>query len=155
MKAKTILVSLVAMSILMPVLVGVGVAQTKNSATNLDSELKRLMQQWVDAFDKGDGATMDQMEVANLVLVNADGSGGIWHKDGPRAGKQKPLAQDITVGASEVRQFGNTAVLTGRVTRKESGKTDESSETIVWIRQNNKWLIASGQWSNVNPKKND
>jgi len=131
------------------------VAQSQNAAGNSDNKLKQMTQEWFDAFDKGDGSTLDQMEVDNLVLVNADGSGGIWQKKGPRGSDQKPSTLLINVGSSEVRRFGNTAILTGSVTIKDGDKTEENSETIVWIRKNNKWLISSGQWSTVSPKKSN
>ena len=50
----------------------------QNSSNNLQRELERLHNQWFNAFDKGDGATMDKLEIPNLILVNADGKGGIW-----------------------------------------------------------------------------
>src|SRR5437764_13252447 len=46
-----------------------------------------LHAKWFKAFDIGDGATMDQMEMDNLVLVMPNGD--IWRKPGPRAGKQR------------------------------------------------------------------
>src|SRR5436853_6792192 len=56
---------------------------------NLRSELEALHAKWFKAFDIGDGATMDQMEMDNLVLVMPNGD--IWRKPGPRAGKQRKL----------------------------------------------------------------
>ena len=37
--------------------------------TNLRSELETLHAKWFRAFDCGDGTTMDQMEVGQLVLI--------------------------------------------------------------------------------------
>ena len=48
----------------------------------------------------------DQMEVDNLVLVNADDAGGIWQKKELRGRAQTPSTLVITVGSSEVRRFG-------------------------------------------------
>jgi hypothetical protein len=45
---------------------GFGLAQS--ASDDLKAELQRLHDQWFTAFDKGDGATMDRMEVPNLVL---------------------------------------------------------------------------------------
>jgi len=56
----------------------------QNSPDNLQRELERLHNQWVNAVEKGDGATMDRLEIPNLILVNTDGKGGIWKKHGPR-----------------------------------------------------------------------
>jgi hypothetical protein len=41
----------------------------QNSSNELQRELERLHNQWFNAFDKGDGATMDKMETPNLILV--------------------------------------------------------------------------------------
>jgi hypothetical protein len=132
-------------------ILGVTLSCLAQSDSNvLTAELVRLHNQWTTAFDKGDGATMDLMEVPNLILVNADGKGTIWQKPGPRAGKQKPTGESRTLTNATVRQFGDTAILTGIVTTKLAGSPeDKVSTTVVWVRQPDKWLIASVQWSDV------
>jgi ketosteroid isomerase-like protein len=128
--------------------------QAKSDGSNIQVEIQRLTQDWYTAFSQGDGAAMDQMEVPNLVLINASGTGDIWHKEGPRAGKEKPKAGVYTVGQSEVRRFGDTAILTGPFTStsRDGERSDELNETVVWIRMNNKWLISSAQWTEAPPK---
>ncbi len=121
----------------------------QNSSDNLQRELERLHNQWFNAFDKGDGATMDKLEIPNLILVNADGKGGIWKKHGPRAGKQNPTGTSTTLSNAQARQFGDSAILTGVVTAKQGRTSVRSSTTEVWIRKNNQWLIASAQWSDI------
>jgi Ni/Co efflux regulator RcnB len=121
----------------------------QNSSSNLQRNLERLHNQWFNAFDKGDGATMDKLEVPNLILVNADGKGGIWQKRGPRAGKQSPTGSSTTLSNAQARQFGDSAILTGVVTTKQGGTRVRSSTTEVWIKKNNQWLIASAQWSDI------
>ena len=121
----------------------------QNSSNDLQGELERLHNQWFNAFDKGDGATMDKIEMSNLILVNADGKGGIWKKHGPRAGKQKPTGHSTTLSNAQVRQFDNSAILTGVVTIKDGQESTRSSTTVVWIRKNSQWLVASVQWSDL------
>lgn len=121
----------------------------QNSSNDLERELERLHNEWFNAFDKGDGATMDKMEMPNLILVNADGKGGIWKKHGRRAGEQKPTGHSTTLSNVQVRQFGDSAVLTGVVTIKDGKESTRSSATVVWIRKNNQWLVASAQWSDI------
>ena len=72
----------------------------------LRSELQALHAKWFKAFDSGDGATMDQMEVDNLVLVMPNGD--IWRKPGPRAGKQRKLdpLSERALSNVVVRRFG-------------------------------------------------
>ena len=123
-------------------------AQT--GSNDLTAELVSLHNQWFTAFDKGDGATMDHMELPNLVLVNADRKGTIWPKPGPRTGKQKPTGASRTLTNATVRQFGDTAILTGILTTKQGGSPeDKASTTVVWVRQSGKWLVASAHWSDV------
>ena len=122
---------------------------------DIQVEIQRLTQDWFTAFSKGDGAAMDQMEVSNLVLVNARGTGDICQKKGPRAGKQSAIKAIFTVGQSDVRLFRNTAILTGPVTRKDGDELEEMSETVVWVRMNNKWLVSSAQWTKVAAKKSN
>src|SRR6201982_209047 len=121
----------------------------QNSSNDLQRELERLHNQWFNAFNKGDGAKMDKMEMPNLILVKADGKGGIWKKHGPRAGKQKPTGHSTTLSTVQVRQFGNSAILTGVVTIKDGQARTRSSASVVWIRKNNQWLVASAQWSDI------
>jgi Domain of unknown function (DUF4440) len=150
MRAKTIVILLVAL-----VTVSFSRGQAKNSGSSIQVEIQRRTQDWFTAFSQGDGAAMDQMEVPNLVLVNTRGTGDIWHKDGPRAGKQQAMQTVFTVGQSEVRQFGNTAILTGPLTQMQGGRSEEVSETVVWIKMNNKWLVSSAQWTDVAPKNSN
>ena len=108
---------------------------------------------WYRAWDTGDGATMDQMEVENLVLMMPNGKA--WSKTGPRAGKQPKRDPSVQRTLSDVivRQFGDSAILTGTQTTtlgKESGK---SGDVVVFVRPAGKWLIASVQWTEVEPPK--
>jgi hypothetical protein len=121
----------------------------QNLPNNLQRDLEQLHNQWFNAFDKGDGATMDKLEMSNLILVNADGKGGIWRKRGPRAGKQKPTGASTSLSNAQVRQFGDSAILTGVVTHKQGRTSRRSSTTVVWIRKNDQWLVASAQWSDI------
>jgi ketosteroid isomerase-like protein len=150
MRTNTLVVLLAILTVIaLSVTVSLSFGQAKSEKSDIQVEIQRLTQDWYTAFSKGDGAAMDQMEAPNLILVNPSGTGDIWHKDGPRAGKEKPKAAVYTVGQSEVRQFGNTAILTGSFTSasKNGDRSDALNETVVWIRMNNKWLVASAQWT--------
>jgi hypothetical protein len=129
-------------------LLQVGAFSQGRDNSSVQAEIERLHTQWFAAFDKGDGAAMDQMELPNLILVGYDGKRGIWQKDGPRVGKQQPTGYSSRVLSNTVvRQFGDTAVLTGTLTSKTERTTEQASETIVWFRQNSRWLIASAHWT--------
>lgn len=166
---------LVAMAVLFPVFVGpsfrpslgsfggldVGLAEAVSSGTalaqstssGLSTELEALHAKWFKAFDGGDGAAMDQMEVENLVLVLP--AGATWVKEGPRAGKQpkRDPSTQHTLSDVVVRQFGDSAILTGTVTSKTATETDKAGTTVVFVRRAGKWLIASAQWTPVEASK--
>jgi Domain of unknown function (DUF4440) len=118
-----------------------------DTAAKLRAELVAIHDKWYRAFDVGDGATMDALEVDELVLVMPDGS--IWAKGGPRAGKQpkRHVQPQRSLGDVAVRQFGDTAILTGMLTSRTPGETDKAGTTVVFVRRGGRWLIASTQWT--------
>ena len=118
-----------------------------DSAAKLRAELETIHDKWYRAFDAGDGATMDALEVDNLVLVMPDGS--IWSKPGPRAGKQpkRNVQPQRSLSDVRVRQFGDTAILTGMLTSRTPKETDTAGTTVVFVRRGGRWQIASTQWT--------
>ena len=116
--------------------------------TNLRAQLEAIHKEWFAAFDKGDGAAMDKLEASNLVLVLQDGE--IWKKSGLRVGNVKPTGyENRSLSDVEVRQFGETAILTGLL-KTDAAKNAEpgvDATTVVFVRQNGRWVVASAQWS--------
>ena len=127
------------------------VAQTKDS--KLLSELEAQHTKWFKAFDNGDGATMDQMEIDNLVLVMPTGT--IFSKSEPRAGKQKKLdpQNERTLSDVAVRRFGDTAILTGILSSRTGADNDKEATTVVFVRTSDQWKVASAQWTPVTSDK--
>ena len=119
----------------------------------LRSELEAQHAKWFRAFDGGDGATMDQMEMDNLVLVMPIGT--FWAKTEARAGKQPKLDPQIerTLSDVSVRRFGDTAVLTGILTSKSAKENEQEATTVVFVHGSGQWKIASAQWTPVAPGK--
>ena len=128
------------------------ILMAQGADATLKSELEALHTKWFNAFDGGDGATMDQMEMDNLVLVMPIGS--LWAKTEARAGMQAKLDQktERTLSDVSVRRFGDTAVLTGVLTTK-SATENEKATTVVFVQNSGKWKIASAQWTPVSPAK--
>jgi ketosteroid isomerase-like protein len=115
----------------------------------LRSELEALHAQWFKAFDSGDGATMDQMEMDNLTLVMPGGF--IWPKTEARAGVQKKhdAQAERTLSDVTVRRFGDTAILTGILTTKSGKDNSKEATMVVFVQSSGKWKIASAQWTPV------
>jgi hypothetical protein len=111
-------------------------------SAKLRNELQAIHDKWFQAFDAGDGAAMDAVEVDNLVLVMPDGS--VWKKSGSRAGKQpkRDVVPQRSLNDVAVRQFGDTAILTGILTHKTARETNKSGTTVVFVRRGGTWLIA-------------
>jgi ketosteroid isomerase-like protein len=121
----------------------------QSTDAKLRSELEALHAKWFKAFDGGDGATMDQIEMDNLVLVMPNGD--LFSKDAPRAGKQPKLdpQTERTLSDVSVRRFRDTAVLTGILTTKSATENSKEATTVVFVQSSGKWKIASAQWSLV------
>jgi ketosteroid isomerase-like protein len=121
--------------------------------TNLRPELEALHGKWFKAFDSGDGAAMDQMEMEKLVLVMP--TGFIWTKTAPRAGEQRKHASQTerTLSDVSVRRFGDTAILTGILHTKSGKENSQEATTVVFVQSSGEWKIASAQWGPVGSAK--
>lgn len=137
--------------VFLALLSSVSFAQTTDA--NLESELSAIHAKWFKAFDTGDGATMDQLEVEKLALIMPNGY--IWSKTKPRAGEQQKAhdPSEYSLSSTAVRQFGDTAILTGIVTSKTAKETSQDATTVVFLRTGGKWKIASAQWTPIESKK--
>ena len=62
------------------------ILMAQGADATLRSDLEALHAKWFKAFDSGEGATMDQIEMDKLTLVMP--SGLIWAKTKARAGEQ-------------------------------------------------------------------
>lgn len=89
---------------------------------------------------------MDQLETPTLVLVMPNGE--IWHKT-PRAGKQKAAHNEHSLEDASVRQFGDTAILTGILVTRANSSATKQATTVVFVRSSGKWKIASAQWTAI------
>src|SRR5436190_20143244 len=99
-------------------------------ADNLRKELEGIHAQWFKAFDTGDGATMDQIETDNLILVMPNGT--LFPKTKPRSGSQSKheASTEYELSDVSVRRFGNTAILTGILTAKTAKDTAKEATMV-------------------------
>jgi hypothetical protein len=118
-----------------------------DGSAKLRSELQGIHGRWFQAFDAGDGAAMDALEVENLVLVMPDGS--VWKKPGRRASKQprRDVRPERSLNDVTVRQFGETSILTGILSTNTATAAENGGTTVVFVRRGNTWRIASVHWS--------
>lgn len=116
---------------------------------HLRSELVAIHAKWMKAYYSSDPATMNQLEADNLALVMP--TGFVWHKGGPRTDEQtlhEPQTE-IALNDVTVRQFGDTAILTGTLQTKSPKENSQEATTIVFVRSSGKWKIASAQWTPI------
>jgi len=118
------------------------------------ADLQALHAAWFDAFDRGEGAKMDQIEMPNLTLVMPDGT--VWKKTEPRAKTEKARTPDTarTLTDVTVREFGDTALLTGILISKDLKDpklSDNNATTVVFVKNDGKWKVASAQWTPKTP----
>ena len=142
----------IAMAILLSLLCSTTLMAQEADA-KLQSELQALHAQWFKAFDGGDGATMDKMEIEKLVLVMP--TGFVWTKTAPRAGEQQKqkTESERTLSDVSVRRFKDTAILTGILTSKSKDDNSKEATTVVFVQNAGTWKIASAQWTTVESKK--
>src|SRR5215203_7356662 len=126
-------------------------AATGQTDASLGTELHESYKAWVAALDRGDAAGMDALEVEDFILVGA--AGMIMEKHRPRVSDPLPVpeAPERTWSDGVIRRYGDTAILTGRITlTHETPKwTTSMGTTAVFVRQADKWRITSVQWRPV------
>ena len=126
-------------------------APPRQTDESLGTELHETYKAWFAALDRGDGAAMDAVEVDDFILVGA--AGMIIEKHRPRVSKPLPVPEvpERTWSDGVIRRYGDTAILTGRITLtyETPKRTTSMGTTAVFVRQADKWRMASVQWTPV------
>jgi ketosteroid isomerase-like protein len=126
-------------------------APTRQTDASLGTELHETYKAWFAALDRGDGAAMDALEVDDFILVGA--AGMIMEKHRPRVSKPLPVPEkpERTWSDGVIRRYGDTAILTGRITLtyETPKRTTSMGTTAVFVRQADKWRMASVQLTPV------
>ncbi len=127
-------------------------AQTLDPTTTLQQRYS----DWMTAFRRGDGATMDKIEADGLVLIFQDGT--VWSKQKPRVQELQgrgPLPYTHTLEQVHARVHGDVAVLTGiqNDLNTKDGSKSQGPFTSVWKREGGDWKVWSAHWSERPGKK--
>jgi ketosteroid isomerase-like protein len=126
-------------------------APTQQADASLGTELHKSYKAWFAALDRGDGAAMDALEVDDFILVGA--AGMIMEKHRSRVTDPWPLpeAPERTWSDGVIRRYGDTAILTGRITLtyETPKRTTSMGTTAVFVRQADRWRMASVQLTPV------
>lgn len=126
-------------------------ANKRGTAANTDVQqsLKQMEQDWVQALQKKDIATVDKILAADWSMIDVSGK-TISKSDALAALKSGDLSYDsLTWGDMDVRVFGNTAVVTGSSDEKSSYKGKDTSGhsvfTDVFVKRNGNWQAVASQ----------
>ena len=119
-------------------------------AENYDEEFfKQLKREVFDAFElPGDAEAIDRLYSEDFLSINADAS----YSDKQEAVEvveagQRPVVEEVVNDETRVRQFGDTAVITGRSkwVGPEGDCTSVVRHTMTWVKEDGRWQMVGWQ----------
>ena len=145
---------LVFTALAMFAVVSVALGQTKNESSaqnNIDQELKRLEDDWLSSYLRGDKQVFDRIVAEDF--TRTDESGKVATKAEERELVQAPPAgvtPSLTNEEMQVRVYGNAAILTGRIVAKvQENVSFQSRFTDTLIKRNGRWQVVARHYSRI------
>jgi len=126
------------------------VLESPSVRSSQDEEtLRRLEREVFDAFElPGDAEAIDRLYSEDFLAVNADAS----YSDKQDAVEiaesgRRPVVEEIANDETRVRQFGETAVVTGRseYVDPEGEGTAVVRQTMIWVKEDGRWQMVGWQ----------
>lgn len=117
-------------------------------------ELRKTEREWLDAYEKRDSAAMERIVADDFVITHASGSTQTKQdilkmlERGRAANRPSPK---FSTEDSQVRLFGDTAVITGKVKMHMGERTNVERYTDTWVRRGGRWVVVASQLSSVAP----
>jgi uncharacterized protein (TIGR02246 family) len=117
--------------------------------TKIEQEIRRLEREWFDSYVRGDRAAFDRIVADDAVMTY--GNGKVGNKSEAIAEIKAPAdaSYSLTSDDVKVRVYGDTAIVTGRVTEKGTfnGRSlnSQSRYTDVWVKRNGRWQVVAAQ----------
>src|SRR5438874_2310862 len=124
-------------------------ARTASRTAKVEQEIKKLEREWFESYLRGDRAAFDLIVADDAVMTY--GNGKVGNKSEAIAEIKAPAdaSYSLTGDDVQVRVYGDTAIVTGRVTEKGifNGHSinSQSRYTDVWIRRNARWQVVAAQ----------
>lgn len=118
-------------------------------------QVGKLDRQWFDAVISNNAGGFENIEADDIVVVNPDGSVSNKQQDvgSTRSGDLKFTSG--TYDESQVRVYGDTAIVTGHLTVKGTFKGQDISGsyrfTDVFVKRGGKWQAVSAQITMIAP----
>ena len=125
------------------------VASPKKVGGRAQEEIKKVEQERNQAVLRSDTAALDRMTSNDYTIINQQGELRTKAQilDGVKSGAIKFDSRELS--DLNVRVYGNTAVVTGRVTQKatENGKdtSGENRFTRVYVKEKGRWVSVALQ----------
>jgi ketosteroid isomerase-like protein len=143
MKRTAIAVSVVVLALAVAVQAQTP-AQTKSGG--VEQELIKLENEWADAWVKRDVAFFDRIIADDYTWTSPWGE--VWTKaqDLALVKSGKDVIKSWVLADIKVRVYGDTAVVTGRNTVKETYKSEDVSGQNRWTHT---WVKRAGRWQCV------
>ena len=124
-------------------------ARAASENGKVEQEIRRLERQWFESYVRGDRAAFDLIVADDAVMTY--GNGKVGNKSEAIAEIKAPAdaSYSLTSDDVQVRLYGDTAIVTGRVTEKGTfnGRSlnSQSRYTDVWVRRNGRWQVVAAQ----------
>ena len=127
-------------------------------AAGAEAELKKIEEQWVDAYMKGDAATLKTIEADDFWVIGPDGSVTTKADDIKSVSEKKFVLKSATMSDFKCRMIGeNCAVVTALLKMTGSDDGEEFSGdfrgTDVFEKKDGKWMAVASQLTKVEAAK--
>ena len=133
----------------------ISASQNEELAEDYDEEFfQQLEREVFDAFElPGDAEAIDRLYSEDFLSINADAS----YSDKQDAvemveAARPPVVEEIINDETRVRQFGNSAVITGRskyVSTEGDLGTVVVRHTMIWVKEDDRWQLVGWQGTPV------
>lgn len=128
-----------------------GQTNPRQAARNakVEQEIRKLEREWFESYVRGDRVAFDRIVADDAVMIY--GNGKVGKKSEAMAEIKAPadLSYSLTSDDVQVRVYGDTAIVTGRVTEKGTfngrNLNSQSRYTDVWVRRNGRWQVVAAQ----------
>jgi len=122
-----------------------------SSQNSVEQELKRLENEWLNSYLRGDKQTFDRIVADDF--TRTDESGKFATKAEERALVQAPpgsVSASLTNEDMHVRVYGNSAIVTGLIVSRVQGSLSfQSRFTDTFIKRGARWQVVTRHYSRV------
>lgn len=128
-------------------------ATTKQPGSNDEQELMRLEREWVQAGIKRDASVLDRIEADDYTFTAPEGMVFTKAQDMATITSGDLTVESADIDDMKVRLYGDTAVVTGRLTMKGRYKGKDISGqyrgTDVFVKQGGRWRAVASHSTRI------